>query len=159
MIKCKCGHEFESNPINGTTACWGCGKHIVVNKERRNAYQRALYPEMYAKHRATIIRRVKEYYKRNKKKCNQYQKEWYQRNKFRLLSRSADWYRKKKSDLAKSLSGKCQKCGYDNCIGALEFHHRDPKTKEKSTDWQRKDFDISNVILLCANSHRETHFM
>lgn len=22
--------------------------------------------------------------------------------------------------------GKCQICGYDKCVGALEFHHLDP---------------------------------
>jgi hypothetical protein len=26
--------------------------------------------------------------------------------------------------------GKCECCGYDKCIAALEFHHLDPTTKE-----------------------------
>lgn len=34
-----------------------------------------------------------------------------------------------------------------------------PKTKEKHYNdfWLLKDFDISKVILLCANCHRLTH--
>ena len=58
--------------------------------------------------------------------------------------------------------GRCEKCGYDKCIKALEFHHLDPF---------KKDFTISNAhfrlkdaveeskkcILLCANCHRELH--
>lgn len=30
----------------------------------------------------------------------------------------------------KYLTGKCQKCGYDKCPDALEFHHRDPSKKK-----------------------------
>lgn len=58
--------------------------------------------------------------------------------------------------------GKCSRCGYDTCLGALEFHHLDPT---------QKDFTISNAnfkleeaieeskkcVLLCANCHREYH--
>lgn len=58
--------------------------------------------------------------------------------------------------------GKCVKCGYDQCLKALEFHHMDPT---------KKDFTISNdhfrlqeaveetkkCILICSNCHRELH--
>ena len=58
--------------------------------------------------------------------------------------------------------GTCERCGYNKCIKALEFHHLDPS---------KKDFTISNdhfklkeaveeskkCILLCANCHRELH--
>ena len=35
-----------------------------------------------------------------------------------------------KHKLIQYKGGKCQKCGYDKCEGALQFHHRDPKEKE-----------------------------
>lgn len=58
--------------------------------------------------------------------------------------------------------GKCERCGYNTCMKALEFHHLDP---------DKKDFTISNdhfklkdaieeskkCILICANCHRELH--
>lgn len=58
--------------------------------------------------------------------------------------------------------GKCQRCGYNTCLKALEFHHLDPT---------KKDFTISNdkfklneaveeikkCIIICANCHRELH--
>lgn len=58
--------------------------------------------------------------------------------------------------------GKCERCGYNTCLKALEFHHLDPT---------KKDFTISNdkfklaeaveetkkCIILCANCHRELH--
>ena len=60
--------------------------------------------------------------------------------------------------------GKCQECGYNRCIGALEFHHRDPKAKDPS--WRlmriRKFENIKKEIdkcdLLCSNCHREKHW-
>lgn len=58
--------------------------------------------------------------------------------------------------------GKCERCGYDICLKALEFHHVDPS---------KKDFTISNdhvklgdaiveskkCILICSNCHKELH--
>jgi len=66
------------------------------------------------------------------------------------------------SKIKEARGGKCEKCGYNKCITALEFHHLDPS---------EKDFTISNdhfklqeaideskkCILLCANCHRELH--
>ena len=59
--------------------------------------------------------------------------------------------------------GACEKCGYDKCIGALEFHHIDPSTKEFQIggtiglERQRKEAD--KCMLLCANCHREEHYL
>lgn len=64
--------------------------------------------------------------------------------------------------IKESRGGKCQRCGYNKCIKALEFHHLDPS---------KKDFTISNdhfklteaveeskkCILLCSNCHKELH--
>lgn len=59
--------------------------------------------------------------------------------------------------------GKCQHCGYDKYHGALEFHHVDPSKKEGTPSrlwgWSkaRRDKELANTILLCANCHREEH--
>ena len=36
-----------------------------------------------------------------------------------------------KKQAVKILGGKCCICGYDRCIDALEFHHKDPSIKER----------------------------
>lgn len=59
--------------------------------------------------------------------------------------------------------GKCEKCGYDKCIAALEFHHVDRTTKEfrLSKSFLSKEKLISELkkcILLCSNCHREIHY-
>jgi hypothetical protein len=39
------------------------------------------------------------------------------------------------------LGGKCIKCGYNKCIAALEFHHLNPKEKDKNYSVFKKNFD------------------
>lgn len=60
--------------------------------------------------------------------------------------------------------GKCEKCGYDKYIGALEFHHRDPSQKKFSIgNAKLRKFDnkiieeLDKCELLCSNCHREAH--
>jgi len=59
---------------------------------------------------------------------------------------------------------KCEKCGYNNSISALEFHHLDPNQKDfmisagnLSSDWTVVKEELNKCILLCANCHREEH--
>jgi hypothetical protein len=60
--------------------------------------------------------------------------------------------------------GKCEKCGYDRCVAALEFHHRNPEEKlfsisrlghKRSKEVLQQELDKCD--LLCANCHREVH--
>ena len=61
------------------------------------------------------------------------------------------------------LGGKCQACGYDKYIGALQFHHRDPSQKrfriggahQRTIESLRIELDKCD--LLCANCHAELH--
>jgi hypothetical protein len=60
-----------------------------------------------------------------------------------------------------SRGGKCERCGYDKYIGALEFHHRDPSQKDpnalKNRGLKALLKEIEKCDLLCANCHREEH--
>lgn len=59
--------------------------------------------------------------------------------------------------------GKCEHCGYDRFIGALEFHHLDPEQKDfglgqaKLTNFEKVKAELDKCVLLCANCHREEH--
>lgn len=58
--------------------------------------------------------------------------------------------------------GKCQICGYDKYIGALDLHHIDSSQKffsigEKgyTRSWEITQKELDKCILVCANCHRE----
>lgn len=70
-----------------------------------------------------------------------------------------------KQTLINLKGGKCECCGYNKSIWALEFHHRDPTKKEfglgnvgnkKEIEKQKKE--VEKCFLLCSNCHRETHY-
>ena len=73
-----------------------------------------------------------------------------------------------KKELIKRKGGKCELCGYDKCIAALEFHHLDPYEKEFSLADKIKTLsninldeiftEVEKCKLLCANCHREIHW-
>lgn len=71
---------------------------------------------------------------------------------------------RKKIEAVNLMGGKCQVCGYNKCIGALDFHHIDPSTKEHGWSTLRKQSrktvlgEIKKCILVCANCHREIHY-
>ncbi len=72
-------------------------------------------------------------------------------------------FRDNKRQFVDYKGGKCQKCTYHKYLGALEFHHVNPK--EKDPNWTRlKSFNLENAkkeldkcILLCSNCHKELH--
>ena len=60
--------------------------------------------------------------------------------------------------------GKCQQCGYDRCLEALDFHHIDPTKKDfaisskgYTRSWEKVKNELDKCIMLCANCHREIH--
>ncbi len=72
--------------------------------------------------------------------------------------------RRIKEEAVKYKGGKCEKCGYNKYIGALQFHHRD--SAQKDLNWNhfklRKFNDafmqeLDKCILVCANCHAEIH--
>lgn len=71
---------------------------------------------------------------------------------------------KLKQILVEYKGGKCEICGYDKCLGALEFHHISPS--EKNFEIGYKGYtrgieeckkEVDKCILVCANCHREIH--
>jgi DNA-binding CsgD family transcriptional regulator len=70
--------------------------------------------------------------------------------------------RNKKDDLVREAGGRCVLCGYDKCLGALHFHHVDPRTKSfgiamrgHTRSFEKLLAEARKCVLLCANCHAE----
>jgi len=60
------------------------------------------------------------------------------------------------------MGGKCELCGYDKCIFALDFHHKGNKENNiahiiNNESKGKALKEIKNCLLVCANCHRELH--
>lgn len=72
----------------------------------------------------------------------------------------------RKIELIKLFNGCCSRCGYKKNIAALEFHHTNPKEKDKGLDirklsnstWDWCLKEAMKCILLCSNCHHEHHY-
>ena len=70
-----------------------------------------------------------------------------------------------KEQLVAYKGGKCEICGYDKCVGALEFHHLDATQKDFSIsdsnvyrNLEALKSEVDKCVLVCANCHREIHY-
>ena len=61
--------------------------------------------------------------------------------------------------------GRCQICGYNKCIAALDFHHVDGNkdygisANGYSHSWEKIKTELDKCILVCSNCHREIHYL
>lgn len=74
-----------------------------------------------------------------------------------------NWRRKAKIKLVEYKGGECEKCGYNKCVDALEFHHKDPNEKDfsisgKSWAFERLKKEVDKCMLVCSNCHKEIHY-
>jgi transposase len=70
--------------------------------------------------------------------------------------------RRVKATLVEEAGGRCEICGYDRCLAALEFHHRDPANKRFAVaargvarSLARARAEAAKCVLLCSNCHVE----
>jgi len=59
---------------------------------------------------------------------------------------------------------RCERCGYDRCLTALQFHHRKPHKKKFTLSGKGLRRPLPEILremrkcaLLCANCHAEVH--
>jgi hypothetical protein len=76
-------------------------------------------------------------------------------------NRERRWAIKEKAVLF--LGGKCSVCGYNKCIDAIDFHHRDADSKEfnlswaMNRSWKMVEKELMKCSILCRNCHAEEH--
>ena len=65
------------------------------------------------------------------------------------------------------LGGSCEICGYNTCLTALEFHHKNESEKSDKSfgisangmlaKWEKLIEEAAKCKLLCCRCHRELH--
>jgi hypothetical protein len=78
------------------------------------------------------------------------------------LRNSKSTARNKKYKLVQMAGGSCKLCGYDKCLSAMHFHHRDRLMKNFEIAYGLRRFtleklseEISKCVLLCNRCHAE----
>lgn len=81
-----------------------------------------------------------------------------------MIKNTVERQRQIKAQAVEYNGGKCNRCGYSECLGSLQFHHLD--TSEKDPNWKNfkmKTFSQDMILeldkceLLCANCHLAEH--
>ena len=97
--------------------------------------------------------------------CSLYCKNKYKETKNKKLTNServSRYRRNAKLKMIEYKGGKCEVCGYNKCIAALDFHHIDPLEKDfalgsKISSWDIVVKELDKCIMVCSNCHREIH--
>lgn len=103
------------------------------------------------------------------KECKRiYNKEYYKKNyndeRIRLQKRKDSQWEKIEKFLHE-VKTKCSRCG-ENRFAALDFHHKDPSTKEiaiaeafnRSWSLERVKEEVNKCEVICSNCHRVEHW-
>jgi hypothetical protein len=94
---------------------------------------------------------------------NKYLSDLSKAKRVRVTSQALDRKYLAKKRCVDYLGGRCVQCGYDRCIKAMTFHHRDPATKEFTVSqmldraWPVLKAELDKCDLLCFNCHMEEH--
>jgi predicted HNH restriction endonuclease len=101
---------------------------------------------------------------KDKNHRKKYDKAYYEKHKKKIYKKKKSRELNYKLEILKKLGNKCNKCGYNKCIAALDFHHNTGE-KEKNiaillreSSKQKILKEVQKCILLCANCHREVHY-
>jgi hypothetical protein len=144
---------------------WDKGGYVVGDNGIKCTICKNIFPpteEFFGKHKKAKSG-LDTYCKpcRRERGLNNYNKNKEKWNK--THSKTTQW-KKDQIKKYKEECGGCSKCG-EKKYYLLDFHHIDPTTKSfqisqgESKGWEKIKQEIEKCIVLCANCHREFHFL
>ena len=149
--------------------------HLLCSNCHREVHG-GLHPDYLIKKEVELIDYTTKYKENELKKCHicklhkpfsQYYK-YYDRETYHKRCKKCSnnkctiRLRKIKEQCVKYKGGKCQHCGYNKYLGALEFHHTNPAEKDFSISGNLGPFEthkkeLDKCICLCLVCHRIEH--
>lgn len=148
----------------------------AYNKEYQGTGKAALNShKWYLAHREEVLLRERKERRKNRRPCKicgkklpfpssgrKYCKKCYKIQERQRRLKKEHEIRDSFSDYKTAIG--CQKCGYNKCAAALDFHHLNPSTKERRIEGKHWYFqtplilnELKKCILLCKNCHYEQH--
>ena len=93
-----------------------------------------------------------------------WKRDWYNRHPEKR-ERNNQRMRQQRNDfidqLTTDMGGRCQRCGYDACVAALDYHHVDSQSKDALVShlanqhkWEAAIAEADKCILLCGDCPR-----
>lgn len=143
----------ELNVSKSTVRYW-LKKYKLKTQFKKNKRVIEGFPDKLLCNKCGIVHNKSEFYQ-NGGSIHSYCKSCF--NKLVL-----DRQRRIKKEAVYYKGGKCVRCGYDEHLAALQFHHIDEKNK-KWANFKLRKFDdkfkqeLDKCILLCANCHLIEH--
>lgn len=102
----------------------------------------------------------------DKEKQKEFQRKWTRDRMSDLVAKRRARIKRYKIAAVNLLGGKCERCGYNKCVDALEFHHKKGFSKEDTVakllskrGWAVIEKEVYKCELLCANCHAEEHYI
>ena len=115
-------------------------------------------------------KRLGEFPMTNVERCHKYREDHLDKERARCVESHKKRLKTNLELFTKLRPIRCDRCGYDRCFGALDFHHTEASQKKNTHDslgyWLRQlspDKFVAKILntkyeLLCANCHRELHY-
>jgi hypothetical protein len=147
--------------------CKNTAKRKRRNDKREGERRKEANKKYYLKTKHVLTKKYKKEQEEKEKRKKEYGTKWNTLNKvknaeYRRKTREKNrlWFDEYKKTL------KCEICGYNRCVGALDFHHKDPEGKDfhiaKAVGLryskERILKEIKKCTVLCAICHRELHY-
>lgn len=117
----------------------------------------------YSKNKEKYKKWALDAYRRDPEKAKARHKAWVEKNKEYVKTYQRESKRKRKELAIEYLGGVCKRCNQTYHPACFEFHHIDPKDKDRDPSkmlqlsWKRLTAELDKCQLLCANCHRLTH--
>ena len=150
--------------VNGKKECGKCHEFKTLNSFfKHKNYYRSCCKKCNIKNTKNWRRKPE-----NKIKLSEYRKKYFKlpENIQKKYKSHKEWLSTQKQKAVDYKGGKCIVCGYNKCLEALEFHHKNPLEKDiklKSAGMNRKQSfekskeELDKCVLLCCRCHREVH--
>jgi len=166
--------------VNGLKECGDCHQWKPIeqfNKARNHYTSRchdclSLYAQRY-RNRPDVKIKTRKYHQEyiknplNRENKNRYLSQYRKQPHVKIKKNAArrKWTETEKLKAIKYKGGKCEVCGYSKCTAALDFHHKNPLTKngygtgalKQHWTFERNKSEIDKCILVCVRCHREIH--